>query len=88
MTDLQDRIGEQRCQDAEISISLKLDIQKRLEAIWTSAVESMNTLETRCEAETESFFILTYCCSLHGFETPKLVLSYFKKQTLSPYKYQ
>ena len=61
-----------------------LGMQKRLEAIWTSAVESRDTLETRCEADTGSFFILTYCDSLRGFKTPKVVLGDLKKQTLSP----
>jgi hypothetical protein len=40
--------------------------------------------EMRCVAETGSFFILTYCGSLRGFETPKVVLSDLTKQTLSP----
>jgi hypothetical protein len=38
----------------------------------------------RCVAETGSSFILTYFGSLRGFETPKVVLSDLKKQTLSP----
>jgi hypothetical protein len=49
---------------------------------WTRAVESRDTLEMRCVAETGSFFILTYCGSFCGFETPKVVLSDLK--TLSP----
>jgi hypothetical protein len=84
MTGLPARIGELRRQDAAISISLMLEIQKRLEARWTRAVESKDTLEMFCVAETGSLFILTYCGSLRGFETPKFVLGDLKKQTLSP----
>jgi hypothetical protein len=84
MTGLRARIGERRRQDAAISISLMLEMQKKLEVRWTRAVESRDTLEMRCVAETGSFFILTYCGSLRGFETPKGVLSDLKKQTLSP----
>lgn len=84
MTGLRARIGERRRQDAAISISLMLEMQKKLEAKWTRAFESKDTLEMRCVAETGSFFILTYCGSLRGFETPKVVLSDLKKQTLSP----
>ena len=51
---------------------------------WTSTVESRDALEKRFEAETGSLFILTYCGSLRGFEISKIVLSYLKKQTLSP----
>jgi hypothetical protein len=84
MTGLRARIGKRRRQDATISISLMLEMQKRLEARWTRAVESRDTLEIRCIAETCSLFTLSYCGSLRGFETPKVVLSDLKKQTLSP----
>jgi hypothetical protein len=84
MTGLRARIGERCCQDAAISISLMLEMQKRLEARWTRAVESRDTLEMSCVSETGSLFILKYCGSLRGFETPKVVLSDLKKQTLSP----
>jgi hypothetical protein len=83
-TGLWARIGERRRQDAAISISLMLEMQKRLDARWTRAVVSRDTLEMHCVAETGSFFILTYCGSLRGFETPKVVLSDLTKHTLSP----
>ena len=81
---LWDFIGKQRRQDAAISTSLMLEMQKILEERWASAVKSMGILETWCASETGSLFILTYCGSLCGFKTPKIVLSGFKKQTLSP----
>jgi hypothetical protein len=84
MMGLRARIGELRFQDAVIFISLMLEMQNKLEPKWTRAVESRDTLGMRCVAESGSFFILTYCGSLHGFETPKVVLSDLKKQTLSP----
>ena len=84
MTSIWDCIGGRHCQDAEISISLVLEMKKRLEARYTSAVESKEFLETLCAADTGSFFILAYCVSLRGFETPNIVLIYLKKQTLSP----
>jgi hypothetical protein len=62
MTGLRARIGECRRQDAAISISLMLEMQKKLEAKWmTRAFESKDTLEMRCVSETGSFFILTLC---------------------------
>jgi hypothetical protein len=79
MMGLPARIGERRRQDAAISISLMLEMQKKLEAKWTRAFESRDNLEMRCVAETGSFFILIYCGSLRGFETPKVVLSDLKK---------
>jgi hypothetical protein len=84
MTGLRAPIGERRRQDAAISISLMLEMQKRLEARWTRAVESRDNLVMRCVAYTGSFFILTYCGSLRGLETPKVVLNDLKRQTLSP----
>jgi hypothetical protein len=84
MMGLRAHIGERRRQDAAISISLMLEMQKRLEARWKRAVESRDTLEMRCVSETGSFFILAYCGSLRGFEMSKVVLSDLKKHTLSP----
>ena len=78
------QIGKQHCQDWEIFVSLMLEIQKILEAIWKSAVESRDNLEICCAADTGSFFILEYCGILPGFETPKIALSDLKKNTLSP----
>ena len=52
-----------------------LEMQNILEARWTSVVESRDTLETHCEAETESFFILAYCVSLLVFKMPKVFLN-------------
>jgi hypothetical protein len=79
MTGLRARIGERCRQDAAISISLMLEMQKKFEAKLTRAFESRDTLEMRCVAETGPFFILTYCGILRGLETPNVVLSDLKK---------
>jgi hypothetical protein len=78
LTGLRARIGERRRQEVAIYISLMLEMQKKLEEKWTRDFESKDTLEMRCVAETGSFFILTYCGILRGFETPKVVLSDLK----------
>jgi hypothetical protein len=84
MTGLKSRIGERRKQDAAISITLMVEIQRRLELEWQLATGLMNKDRVRAAAEHGSFHVLTYCGSLRGFETPKVVLHDLIHQTLSP----
>jgi hypothetical protein len=72
MTVLRSRIGERRRQDADISIALMVEFQKRLEAKWQDAVIKNYMGLTRETAEDGAFFLFTYGGSLRGYETPKI----------------
>jgi hypothetical protein len=78
------RIGERRRQDAAISIALMIELQSRLEARWLEVNEENNWQEKRKAAENGAFFVWTYCGSLRGFETPKVLLHDLRQQIVSP----
>jgi hypothetical protein len=84
MTGLRSRIGERRHQDAAICIALTIEMQRRLEAQLTLAVDSDNKEHHHEAAESGAFFVLTYCGSLRGFETTNILIADLRKQTLSP----
>jgi hypothetical protein len=80
MTCLRARVGERRRQDAAISITVMIELQSRLEARWLEENEENDWQEKRKAAENGAFFVWTYCGSLRGFETPKLLLHDLRQQ--------
>jgi hypothetical protein len=84
MTGLRSRIGERHRQDAAISIELMLELQKRLEAKWQEAVIKNDIGLMRDTAEDVAFFLFTYCGSLRGYETPKVILQDLRRQIIPP----
>jgi hypothetical protein len=84
MTGLQSRIGERRKQDAAISIALMIELQKRLELEWQAATARNDKECIRKATENGSFHVFTFCGSLRGFETPKLLIHDLRQHTLSP----
>jgi hypothetical protein len=74
MTGLRARVGERRRQDAAISIALMIELQSRLEVRWLEVNKENDWQEKRKAAENDAFFVWTYCGSLRGFETPKVLL--------------
>jgi hypothetical protein len=84
MTGLRSRIGERRRQDAEISIALMVEFQKRLEVKWQDAVIKNDIGLMRETAEDGAFSLFTYCGSLRGYETPKNIFQDLRRQIIPP----
>ena len=84
MTDLWSRIGELRNQDAEISITLMIKMQRLLELEWHMEVKQNNKECIRTSVVNVSIQIFTYCGSLRGYETPKFLLYDINHQISSP----
>jgi hypothetical protein len=84
VTGLRARVGERRRQDAAISIALMIELQSRLEARWLEVNEENDWQEKRKAADNGVFFIWTYCGSLRGFETPKVLLHDLRQQIVNP----
>jgi hypothetical protein len=78
------RVGEQRRQDAAISIHVMLAKQELLEQEWTAATEARDSALQREVAENGAFFLFLYCASLRGFEGPKVMLTELRSQIVAP----
>lgn len=80
------RVGVRRKQDAAISIGIMLALQESLETEWDREIqrkelgEPADFRKLREIAESATFFLLLFCCSLRGFEAPKIVLDDIRNQ--------
>jgi len=74
------RVGEQRKQDAAISLPQILAVQERLEEAWQEASARGELGEMHSVAEMGAFFLAGYCGSFCGFELPKILLTELKDQ--------
>jgi len=78
MTGFHTRVGDRRKRDAAISIQQILAVQELLEEDWEEVTAARDVNECRSVAEIGSFYLLGYCCSLRGFELPKILLTELK----------
>ena len=84
MTGFKARVGERVKQDAAISIDVMVQLQATLETDWQHAVEIHDAMLQRTIAEHATFYIVTYCASLRGFEGPKIDLGHTRRQIVRP----
>jgi len=68
------RLGERVKRDAAITIRQMLALQDLFSEEYEVALENGDDAERREVCEIACFFLLTFCCSLRGFEIPKIVL--------------
>lgn len=80
MTGFHARVGDRRKRDAAISIRQILAVQELLEEEWDEVTAGGDIDGRRSVAEIGTFFLLGYCCSLRGFELPKILLTELKSQ--------
>lgn len=74
------RVGERIRQDLAISMPVMLEVQKLLEEQWDrSDVDSRRNV-----AEIGAFFLITYCASLRGYETMKILLTTLRRGLVGP----
>jgi hypothetical protein len=74
MAGLRARVGQQRKQDAAISIALMIEIQRRLELDWNQALERDDLVALRKVAELAVYFLFCFWAALRGFEGTKVPL--------------
>ena len=69
------RVGERVKRDAAISIEIMLELQALYEKEWDDLPANGSPDAKLGVVEPAVFFILTFCASLRGFETPKILLT-------------
>ena len=82
------RVGERVKKDAAISIEVMIQLQRLCEKEWGQAEASGDLKLLRSAAENGAFLVFTFCGSMRGFETPKVVLDRLEKQMLTPQQAQ
>ena len=80
MIGLCSRIGEHRKKDASNSIVLMIEMQRSLGLEWYLSVKQNDRERIRTAAKNGLFHIFTYCGSLRGYETPKVLLHDLRHQ--------
>lgn len=81
------RVGQRKKQDAAISIGIMVALQNLFEEEWRTESDRQGSGESAFDsqllkeiAETATFFLFCFCCSLRGFEAPKIVLDDIRNQ--------
>ena len=68
------RIGERVKRDAAITVPQMLALQSLFKREYDDAKERGDDDDLRRTCEIAVFFLLSFCCSMRGFELPKIVL--------------
>lgn len=71
----QARVGEHLKQDLAVSVPVMLEIQAQVEGQW----EWAGPEDRQSVAELGTFFLVTFCASLRGYETMKILLTSMQK---------
>lgn len=77
---MEQRVGQRVKRDQALSIDILVDMQGYFEELWTEAEQDNQWTEMKRLAEGMTYFLLTYCHSLRGWETAKAVLSETRSQ--------
>jgi len=77
------RVGDQGTRDAVISVQQMLTIQDLLEAEWEEVVEQDDNETQWHVVKMATLFLIGYCCTLCGFELPKIVLSELRNNMIA-----
>jgi len=71
------RLGNRPKQDAAISIDVMLEMMRRFDASYEdTGIDPAARLRI---SQTATYAVLTYCASLRGYETPKIILTYLRE---------
>jgi hypothetical protein len=70
----QARMGERVNRDAVISIRQMLALQTLFQREYEEAMNEGDLLKQRRICKIVVFFLICYCCSMRGFEAPKIML--------------
>lgn len=68
------RLGDRVRRDAALSVPQVLAFQELCEEEYLATIDTGDRVRRRQVCEIACFVLLSFCCSLRGFETPKIVL--------------